>query len=139
MAYLTIQEIKSYLKSENVDVITRNDDTLVTAAIDTAISEAKGYLSAFNREAIFGETGSNRNELLLTMVKDCASWHIMKLSNAGINYEYRKQIYDRAIKWFEDVQKSRIKPDLPELENDEGISNAAPIRFGSNAKKSQRF
>lgn len=139
MSYLSIDELKNYVGTENADVITRNDDTIVTAAIDTAIAEAKSYLSAYNRITIFSTTGTDRNELLLTMVKDCAAWHLMKLSNAGVNYEFRKQIYDRAIKWFEDVQRSKAMPDLPTLEDEDGTPDSNTVRYGSNSKKTQRF
>lgn len=139
MAYLTVAEMKTYLYEENVDVITRGDDTLVESAIDTAIAEAKGYLSGYNKTTIFATTGSTRNALLLTMVKDCAAWHIMKLSNAGIHYEYRKQVYERAITWLEMVQKGDILPDLPEVEDDDGVPTRNVIRYGSNDKRSQHY
>jgi len=139
MAYLSIEEIKGYLHEENVDAITRNDDTVVQAAIDSGISEAKGYLKAYDVDAIFNATGAARNALLLTFVKDLSAWHIMKLSNAGVHYEYRKQVYERAIQWLKDVQKGNIMPDLPALANDEGEPLTNGIKFGSNDKKSNRF
>lgn len=139
MAYLTINEIKGYLYEENVDVITRNDDTLVEAAIDSAIAEAKGYLGGYDTDTIFSREGAQRNQLLLTMVKDCAAWHIMKLSSAGVHYEYRKQVYERAITWLKDVQKGNITPDLPTLEDEEGTDESNIIRYGSNEKKNQHF
>lgn len=139
MAYLTVDEIKSYLYEENVDVITRNDDTIVEAAIDAAMAEAKGYLGAYDVTAVFGATGTQRNQLLLIMVKDITAWHIMKLSNAGIHYEYRKQVYERAIKYLQDVQKGNITPDFPVLNDDSGDPLTHTIKFGSNDKKSNRF
>lgn len=139
MAYLTVQEIKAYLYQENVDTITRNDDTIVESAIDTGIAEAKGYLNAYKVAEIFGAQGSSRNPLLLTMVKDLSAFHILKLSNAGVHYEYRKQIYDRAVQWLKDVQKGNIVPDLPKAVDDTGTEVAAVIRFGSNDKKQQHF
>jgi len=44
MAFLTKNELKTHLYEENVDVISRNDETILTAAIDAAVQEAKGYL-----------------------------------------------------------------------------------------------
>jgi phage gp36-like protein len=131
--------MKNYLYEENVDVITRSDDTLVTSAIDTAVSEAKGYLSNYDKDTIFAQTSSSRNQLLLTMCKDLAAFHLVKLSAAGVNYEYRKQVYDRAVTWLKDVMKGNIVPDLPTLETTDGVEYTAQIRYGSNAKKSQHF
>lgn len=131
--------MKGYLYEENVDVITRNDDTIVLAAIDTATAEARGYLSNYNTAAVFAQEGSARNALLLTMCKDLAAFHIVKLSAAGVNYEYRKQIYDRAVQWLKDVQKGNIIPDLPVLSTESGTPLTAQIRYGSNPKKVQHF
>ena len=77
MSYLTKEELGTHLYAENIEAITRGDDTLILAAIDTATQEAKGYLAAFDITAIFAATGSNRNALLLTFVKDIAAWHLI--------------------------------------------------------------
>lgn len=139
MSFLTIAEMKAYLYEENVDVITRDDDTIVQAAIDTAMGEAKGYLGNYDRAVIFAQQAANRNALLLTMCKDLAAFHIVKLSAAGVNYEYRKQVYDRAVQWFKDVQKGNILPDLPTLNTEDGQPLTAGIRYGSNPKRVQHF
>lgn len=139
MSFISIAEMKDYLYEENVDVITRNDDTIVESAIDTAVSEAKGYLANYDKTAIFAQTGTGRNALLLTMCKDLAAFHIIKLSAAGVNYEYRKQVYDRAVQWFKDVQRGNIVPDLPSPVTTEGVAYTNQIRYGSNPKKQQHF
>ena len=137
--YLSKNEIKTHLYSDNVDVITRGDSTLVTAAIDAAISEAKGYLSAFDRDAIFGATGDSRNALLLTFVKDIASWHLLNLCNAGSDMKLRQERYTRAIEWLKAVQKEDVSPDLPVVDSTESFPAAASIRYGSNTKRGQHF
>ena len=137
--YISVSEMKNYLYEENVDVITRNDDTIVESAIDTAVSEAKGYLANYDKDTIFAQTGTARNALLLTMCKDLAAFHIVKLSAAGVNYEYRKQVYDRAVQWLKDVQRGNIVPDLPTIENADGVAYTNQIRYGSNPKKNQHF
>ena len=137
--YLTKDEIKTHLYSENVESITRGDDTIVEAAIDAATSEAKGYLAAFDIEAIFGATGSGRNALLLTFVKDIASWHLINLCNAGSDYKLRQDRYDRAISWLTAVQKGNVAPDLPFKTNDDGSTASPGITFGSNAKRTQHY
>jgi phage gp36-like protein len=139
MSYLTIDELGTHLYEENIEVITRGDDTMTQAAIDAAISEAKGYLAAYDRIAIFGAAGDSRNPLLLTFVKDIAAWHLINLCNAGTEFKIRQDRYDRAVNWLKEVQKGTVQPDLPALEDDEGINIAAPVRFGSNEKREQHF
>jgi len=137
--YLTNDEIKTHLYTDNVDVITRGDDTIVTAAVDAAVSEAKGYLSAFDRDAIFGALAEARNALLLTFVKDIASWHLLNLCNAGSDMKLRQDRYDRAIEWLKAVQKGNVSPDLPVIKAADGTTPAQGITFGSNDKRESHF
>lgn len=121
----------------SIDVITNSDDTIVTAAIDTAVAEAKGYLSLFNTSAIFSATGTNRNALLLTFVKDIAVWHLVVLSNYQADIELRKDRYERACAWLKQVMRGEVIPDLPRLEV--STENPGTIIYGSNPKRSQHF
>jgi len=137
MSFLTQEELSTHLYAENIDAITREDDTLVVASIDTAIQEAKGYLGAFDKDAIFAATAGSRNALLLTFVKDIAAWHLINLCNAGSDLKLRQDRYERAIAWLKGVQKGDITPDLPVITT-EGETSAV-IQFGSNEKRNQHF
>lgn len=139
MPFLSNEEMKTHLYAENVDVIQRGDDTILTAAIEGAIIEAKGYLKAYDLDKVFNMTGSDRNPLLLIWIKDLATWHFLVLCNAGHELTLRQNRYDRAIAWFKGVQKGNINPDLPPLENPDGGNSANMIIFGSNPKKEQHF
>lgn len=136
MQFLTKGELGSHLYVESIDVITRGDDTLVEAAIDAAIQEAKGYLSSFDKDAIFAAQADARNALLLTFVKDIAAWHLINLCNAGADMKLRQDRYERAIAWLKAVQKGDVSPDLPVPTVD---SPVATIVFGSNEKRNQHF
>jgi len=70
MAFLTIQELNTHLHDEQVETITRGDETIAQAAIDAAIAEAKGYLTRFDCTRVFSASGNKRNQLLLIFVKD---------------------------------------------------------------------
>lgn len=137
MAFLTQNELKTHLYNENVEVIHRGDATILQAAIDAAIAEARGYLKAYDTAATFAATGSNRNALLLTFVKDIATWHFLVLCNAGVELELRQDRYDRAISWLKAVQRGDVAADLPKDISDDAVSGQ--IIFGSNDKKTQHF
>lgn len=141
MAFLTTSELGTHLYDEDIDVITRNDKTILLAAIDTAIAEAYGYLGAYDRDKIFSAQDENRNALLLTFVKDIAVWHFLCLSNAGVEMHLRQDRYDRAIDWLKAVQRSDIKPNLPTLEDSDSKAEGSigEYIFGSNPKRSQHF
>lgn len=140
MAYLLNTELSTHLYGENIEVITRGDDTLITAAIDAAVQEAKGYLGAYDKTAIFAAVGENRNALLLTFVKDIAAWHLVNLCNAGTEMQLRQDRYERAVSWLKEVQKGNVTPDLPEATSTEtGDPLTYPIAFGSNDKRNQHY
>ncbi len=136
---VTIEELKTHLYEEDIATISRDDTTILQAAIDGATAEAKGYLASYNREAIFSATGNKRNALLLIFLKDIAVWHFIVLCNAGTELDLREKRYDRAIAWLKGVQKGDIQPDLPTAIEDDGERATDTIKAGSNPKKTQHF
>ncbi len=139
MAFITKKELSTHLYTENIDTISRENDTLITAAIDGAIIEAKGYLSAYDIDTIFTAEGNYRNALLLIFLKDIAVWHFLVLSNAGTELDLREKRYNRAIKWLKDVQKGNITPNLPAVVEIDGDKATDTILAGSNPKRNQHF
>lgn len=142
MAYLELHELYTHIYEENADTISRGDDTIPLAAIDAAVSEAKGYLGRFDTDNIFGARGKQRDALLLVFVKDLASWHFVNLCNAGVDMDLREKRYDRAVEWLKAVQKGNVTPDLPEKQQSgdtSGKSAIGPIVFGSNRKRDNHF
>lgn len=138
--YISIDELKTHLHSENISVIANDDDTILVAALDAAVEEAKGYLSAFDKEKIFSAEGNKRNSLLLIFVKDIAVWHFVNLCNAGTDLRLRQDRYERAIDWLKNVQKGNISPDLPVLDKDEdGQPDVNMYAYGSNPKRKQHI
>lgn len=136
--FISNQELKTHLYGESVEAITDGDDTILTAAVDGAVVEAKGYLAAFDRTAIFEATGSSRNPLLLIFIKDIAVWHFINLCNAGTDLKLRQDRYERAINWLKAIQKGDVSPDFP-TDAGAGGEGAGIIKFGSNPKKIQHF
>jgi len=133
--FLSNEEMKTHLYSENVDAISGGDETIMTAAIDSALQEAKGYLEAYDKDAIFSAEGANRNSLLLTFIKDIAAWHFLVLGNAGTEFKLRQDRYDRALIWFKSLRKGDVSADLPVQDPD----TSGLIIFGSNPQKGQHF
>jgi phage gp36-like protein len=138
MAFLSQEELKTHLYAENINVISRDDETILQAAIDAACQEAKSYLAAYNTTEIFAAVGSDRNALLLIFIKDIAVWHFINLCNAGTELQLRQDRYERAIDWLKAVQRGDVSPDLPKIIED-GKEKNGIITFGSNPKKNQHF
>ena len=109
--FLAKADFNTHIYAELIDVIQRNDDTVLNAAMAAAESEATGYLSRYDTDTLFALAGENRDPALLMRVKDIAAWHFVTLANADISIELRKTRYDEAISWLKDVQsgKSHMK------------------------------
>lgn len=139
--FITSEELKTHLYQENINLIQGDDDTIIVAAIDGAIQEAKGYLSKYDRDKIFTAQGNERNGLLLIFVKDMAVWHFITLCNAGADLDFRRFRYERAVNWLKEVQKGNVSPDLPIIDTDGDGKDDAPGDFiwGSNPKRNQHF
>lgn len=137
--FLTVQEINTHLRIEIVHQITQGNDTLVIAAIDSAMVEMKSYLGRFDLEKIFSQTGGNRNALLLTFIKDIAVWHLINLCNAGVEIELRQTRYKAACRWLKDVQEGELTPDLPIKPVDDETENSGSVLYKSNLKRNQHF
>lgn len=136
MSYVTTEEIKTHLYEEQIDVITAGDDTILQSAIDAAMSEAKGYLRAFDIPAEFNKTGNQRNSLLIIFLKDIAVWHFVNICNVNTDLSLRLERYKRAIDWLKAVQKGDVVPDLELLSEDK---QTGIILFNSNPKRDNHY
>lgn len=135
--FVEIAEIKTHLYGEQVEAISGDDEDLLTAAIDGAVAEAKGYLHQFDKDAIFGATEGDRNALLLIFVKDIAVWHFINLANPGVDYKARQDRYNRAIAWLKSVQAGEVVPDLPAAaaSDDDENNTSGGVVWNSNQKR----
>ena len=135
--YLTPSELTSHLYRESLDTISREDEAPILAAIDAAISEARGYLTAYDTHTLFAAEGEARNALLLLFVKDIAVWHFVNLCNAGTDLDLREKRYDRAVSWLRQVQKGEVVPDFPivDKDGDGKADGAGAYIYGSNPKR----
>ena len=111
------EELKTVLYSYQVNQITDNDTEIVEEAIDTAEMLVRGYLNAANLrretasltkqqyrawrlydiDAMFNQTGTERNALLLRIIKRLAAFNIIELSCPDVLTERITDIYNNTI------------------------------------------
>lgn len=114
MNFLEIEELNTHLYAEISEEITRENDDIVQEAIDTAIDEARGYLTKYDIQKVFNpDTLEERHKKLLSVVKDIAIWHVIILGNPNIEVAIREKRYNASIEWLAKVQKGFIDPLLP--------------------------
>ena len=111
-AFLTIEQMKTHVFAKVRNAISAQDDTLMQDAIDSAIEEAKGYLSHYDVDSLFSSTNPDwkPNPALLNWVKAIAKWNFMALSNPNIDYDDAQIRYDQAIGKLKDIQSGKLVP-----------------------------
>jgi phage gp36-like protein len=134
--YITTSEITTHLGVEQIEAISDGDETMLTAAIDAALVEAKSYLKTFDTTAELAKVGAARNALLVIFIKDIAVWHFVNICHVNTSLELRQDRYERAIAWLRAVQKGEVSPDLPALPVAEQTDT---IIFNSNPKRTNHF
>jgi phage gp36-like protein len=114
MAFIEINDLYGSIREEELDTITRNDDTIVNYGIDAAISEMKSYLiPTYDVNQIFSKTGKSRHALLLNFGIDIAIYIIVATALPGQNLEDRRARYKRSIDWLKQLKDGEVTSDLP--------------------------
>jgi phage gp36-like protein len=138
MSFITTNDLLNAIYQEQLDAITREDDALPQFGIDAAIEEMKGYLvPRYDIAKIFAKEGTSRSKILVLLARDMAVYHIITLSNPGIDYESKKARYERAVEYLKQVQKGMVNPpDLILAAEDEEKNE---ILMSSNTKRTQHY
>lgn len=114
MAFLPITELKTHIRTNVSTAITQGDTTIVQSAIDTAVTEAKGYCSRYRIAQLFDNEDADSSWIadatLLMHVKSIAKWHLIGLGNTNIDYEDAQIRYGQATDWLKLVQSGKVVP-----------------------------
>ena len=98
-----------------------------------AIEEIAGYLrSRYDTGLIFSAVGDNRNDVIVMHACDITLYHLVSWLPGKMGREIRKERYERAVKWLEEVQAGKVTPNLPTCTGEDGeedINN--PVKWGS--------
>lgn len=136
MAFLLEADLYAKILQEELDEITRGDDTLVLQAIRSAEAEMRGYLfDTFDVDVIFAKTGTERHDLLIDFGADMAIYLLVSRLQAGQDVADRETRYNRAIAWLKAASKTQHYNDLPRRE----ATQQTHIVYGSLPKRNNRF
>lgn len=138
--FIQRQDYDSTLHTEILDALVRNDETVVEQCENDAIAEMKGYLSArYDVDAIFSKEGDERNALVLMYAKDIAVYHMFCVHNPYKMSQIRKDRYDRAMEWLQQVAKGNIQIADADPLPDEDRLKRANFYIHSNAMNDPHF
>lgn len=136
MALISKSDLKLSILIDELDEITRGDDSIVTMAIDSAQGEMRTYLyDSYDVDTIFSQTGDARNQMLVNLMADIAVFLIVASVQAGQDLEDRKARYKRAIAWLKEAQETKTYSDLPRRE----ATQQTHFLFGSNSKRNNYY
>lgn len=111
---ITKNDLLTGILEEELDEITRDDDTLISSAIAAAVAESRMYLfDSFDVDLIFAKTGAARHALLVQLLRDISIYYIVSRCQAGQEMSDRAARYERAIEWLKRVAKTEVYTDLP--------------------------
>lgn len=134
--FLTKADLYTKILQEELDEITRADNTLVNQALSAAEAEARTYLyDTFDVDVIFGATGANRHSLLMDMVADIAIYLLVARLQSGQDIDDRTTRYNRAIAWLKSAAKTDLYNDLPRRTE----TKQTHIVYGSLPKRNNRY
>ena len=144
MPIITSADLATNIYPEVIDEITRSDSTITDRAIATAIQEAKMYLARYDLVQLFGTDTSDprvHDEYLNSLVKDIACWHLLRLSNASMDYTVFRTAYQDAIAALKNIMAGQAQPQgWPYLDtSSESVPQGDAISWNSNPKRNNYY
>ena len=144
MPVITPADLATNIYPEIITEITRTDTTLANRAIDVGIQEAKTYLARFDLIQLFGTDTTPptvTDEYLKSLVKDLACWHLLRLSNAGIDYAVYRTAYQDAISTLKSIMVGQAQPSgWPYADTAaESVPSGDAITWSSNPKRNNYY
>lgn len=119
--FITEEDYKVVIGEPALKVLSQTDPANRQCAEEEAVEEMSGYLRPqYDCARIFSRTGAERNSQLVMYACDIALYHMSASAPRGMGSDIRKERYDRAVKWLEQVQSGKIQPDLPAAKDEDG-------------------
>lgn len=135
--FLNQEDYKTLIKDPILAKVVESNDSIREEAEEMAQSEMSSFLNGdFDVESIFGETGADRNPVVIMYLLDMTLYHLhARLAHVQMP-KIREERYKRAISWLEMVNAGKLTPDLPLKATED---QATGLRFRSNAKFGHQF
>lgn len=139
MPLITPADLGTHLYPEIIAEITRNDETIVVAAIDAAIGEAKLYLGRYDVDELLMPQGA-ADPLLQRMVKDIAVWHLLKLYNVSTADPRIRTAYEDTLATLDEIKKGSMSPaGWPYATATSAYTDGSGIAWQANEKRNNYY
>jgi phage gp36-like protein len=139
-AFITIPDYGSRIHKEILDALVRDDETIIEIVEDQSIALMRSYLNnRYDCDDIFSATGSNRNQLILSIALDITVYNIFCIHNPQKISQVTKDRYDRAMEWLKQVNKGQASIDGAPLLSPEELADNSPYLTRSNRKRINHY
>lgn len=119
--FVTEEDYKVVIGDTGLKIYSQTDPENRERAEAEAVEEMAGYLRhKYDCNAVFSATGDRRNKLLVMYACDIALYHMSASAPSRMGSEVRKERYERAIAWLQDLHAGKITADLPLLTDTDG-------------------
>jgi hypothetical protein len=144
MPIIEPRDLETNIYPEILEEITRANSPITERAIATAISEAKLYLGKYDLLQLFGSNDSPpaiADELLKSLVKDIACWHLLRLANPGADHAAYRTAYNDATTILKNIMNGQAQPEgWPYASPANGeLPDGNTISWSSNTKRSNYY
>jgi phage gp36-like protein len=114
MPFLSDSDYKSQITDGILARVIEDDNTLVPTEEQVAIELISSYLSIrFDCDAIFAETGSSRNSLIIMHMVNIVLFNLFTRVVPKNIPEVRTIRYQATLEWLTNVAKGELSPSLP--------------------------
>lgn len=149
--FLTDDDYKSFITDYDLNAMLEehegaepNPKTELLKCETIAQDEIASYLrNRYDIEKVFApgpsdedpEADDERSPVIVMYMIDVALFHLASRLPGRMSMEQRQQRYDLALEWLDRVNKGRVQPALPLIDEETDPGN--PVKWGSTPK--QRF
>lgn len=144
MPFLVKDELRTVATMEIINLITNNNDSIVSDVIDESIDVMCSYLHQYyDIAAIFSAQNADRNLTVLKHLKSIVIFEVSIRRKCPIS-KFHEDAKNEALLWLEKVSEGKIKPPLPlklvDTDGDgEPDSPDTWLKLGSNKKYKNHF
>ncbi len=112
MSLISKADFTSHIYDGVINAISNDDDTKLDTAILAATTQAFGYLSRFDTEAINNATAEEKPKYaaLILYIKDIAKWHFIAVCNVNIDLALAERRYEFAVAELLKIQQGKTTP-----------------------------
>jgi hypothetical protein len=145
MPIITPTDLEACLYPEVIAEVTRDENALTERAIATAEQEAKMYLGRYDLTALFGTESAAptvNDAYLKSIVQHLACWHLLRLSNTGVDYGVLRTAYQDAVSALKTIMTGQAQPDgwpYADVQGGEVPADGNSINWSSNPRRNHFY